>query len=169
MELNRPLILKSEKVWDIIQAQKWEKEFYRETYLNHRFIATQERKETIERDFNNQELEEERLVTPSLIGKLDIKKAIGYNAVNSHARDCRIKFYPEPHIYTIDDIPAYAASSVISKFFPEFDAYGKACSSKSIILFMENPLKRLCKYGSNEVMKLQILAHFCMSKSKNSI
>ena len=162
MELNRPLILKSEKVWDIIQAQKWEKEFYRETYLNHRFIATQERKETIERDFNNQELEEERLVTPSLIGKLDIKKAIGYNAVNSHARDCRIKFYPEPHIYTIDDIPAYAASSVISKFFPEFDAYGKACSlSPNNPLYGESPQKivQIWKQRGDEAANLGTFLH----------
>lgn len=138
--------LKPEKVWDIVQAQKWEKGLYRETYLNHRFQATLDIKETVERDLNSQELNEERLVKPSIIGEMDKKETIGFNKINAHPRDNRIEFYPEPHIYTIDNVPASSASTIISKFFPEFDAYGKACG-----LSTSNPL-----YGNSPEKIVQI-------------
>lgn len=125
----------NEKLWDIVQAQKWEKDKYRESYLNHEFKTVEERIETIERDFNEQEQKEEKLVNPTLIGVVDEKPSIGFNLINSHPRDKRIEFYPEPHIYTIDKTPAPSASTVISKFFPEFDSYGKASS-----LSPSNPL-----------------------------
>lgn len=125
----------NEKLWDIVQAQKWEKDKYRESYLNHEFKTIEERIETIERDFNEQEQKEEKLVNPTLIGVVDEKPSIGFNLINSHPRDKRIEFYPEPHIYTIDKTPAPSASTIISKFFPEFDSYGKASS-----LSPSNPL-----------------------------
>jgi very-short-patch-repair endonuclease len=115
-----------EKLWDIVQAQKWEKAKYREQYLNHTFQSIEEQTETIERDFDEQELEEEKLVKPTLIGEVDNKKSIAFNRENAHSRDSRIKFYPEPHIYTIDNTPAPSASTIISKFFPEFDSYSAA-------------------------------------------
>lgn len=111
-----------EKLWDIVQAQKWEKAKYREQYLNHTFQSIEEQTETIERDFDEQELKEEKLVKPTLIGEVDNKKSIAFNRENAHSRDSRIKFYPEPHIYTIDNTPAPSASTIISKFFPEFDS-----------------------------------------------
>ncbi|MCH8535322.1 MAG: hypothetical protein LAT51_09665 [Flavobacteriaceae bacterium] len=111
----------NEKLWDIVQAQKWEKDKYREKYLGHEFKAIADRIETIERDFNEQEINEESLVQPTLIGIADEKPSIGFNLINSHQRDKRIEFYPEPHIYTIDKTPAPSASTVIAKFFPEFD------------------------------------------------
>jgi very-short-patch-repair endonuclease len=119
--LNKPL-LQVEKLWDIVQAQKWEKAKYREQYLNHTFQSIEEQTETIERDFDEQESKEEQLVKPTLIGKVDDKKSIAFNLKNKHSRDNRIKFYPEPHIYTIDNTPAPSASTIISKFFPEFDS-----------------------------------------------
>lgn len=83
---------------------------------------TEEQIETIERNFDEQELEEEKLVTPTSIGEVDNKKSTAFNLQNVHSRDSRIKFYPEPHIYTIDNTPAPSASTVIAKFFPEFDS-----------------------------------------------
>jgi hypothetical protein len=112
----------NEKLWDIVQAQKWEKDRYREKYLNHEFKSVEDRIETIERDFNEQEINEESLVQPTLIGIADKRPSIGFNLINSHSRDKRIEFYPEPHIYTIDKTPAPSASTIISKFFPEFDS-----------------------------------------------
>jgi len=132
--VNQPS-LKAEKLWDIVQAQKWERAKYREQYLNHSFQTTEEQTETIERDFDEQELEEEKLVIPTLIGEVDSKKSLAYNLKNKHPRDSRIKFYPEPHIYTIDNTPAPSASTIIAKFFPEFDSYGKASN-----LSQNNPL-----------------------------
>ncbi|HEY4784611.1 MAG TPA: hypothetical protein VIH57_01120 [Bacteroidales bacterium] len=134
-ELNAPLNLKYEKQWDIVQAQKWEKEKYREQYLNHQFVETPEKKETDKRDFSEQEIHEEMLVKPSSIGIADNTKTIGFNKINAHHRDKRIVFYPESHVYTIDSIPVPSASTVISKFFPEFDSYGKAST-----LSPSNPL-----------------------------
>ncbi|WP_304237297.1 hypothetical protein [Jiulongibacter sediminis] len=119
--VNQP-VLQVEKLWDIIQAQKWEKVKYREQYLNHIFQSIEEQSETIERDFDEQELKEEKLVIPTFIGKVDNKKSIAFNRENSHSRDSRVKFYPEPHIYTIDNTPAPSASTIVAKFFPEFDS-----------------------------------------------
>lgn len=114
--------LQTEKLWDIVQAQKWEKVKYREQYLNHTFKSVEEQIETIERDFDEQELKEEKLVQSTLIGEVDNKQSIAFNLKNAHLRDSRIKFYPEPHIYTIDNTPAPSASTIIAKFFPEFDS-----------------------------------------------
>lgn len=119
--VNQPALL-VEKLWDIVQAQKWEKAKYREQYLNRTFQSIEEQTETIERDFDEQELKEEKLVKPTLIGEVDNKKSIAFNRENAHSRDSRIKFYPEPHIYTIDNTPAPSASTIIAKFFPEFDS-----------------------------------------------
>jgi len=114
--------LQVEKLWDIVQAQKWEKAKYREQYLNHTFQTIEEQTETIERDFDEQEIKEEQLVKPTLIGDVDDKKSIAFNLKNKHPRDSRIKFYPKPHTYTIDNTPAPSASTIIAKFFPEFDS-----------------------------------------------
>lgn len=110
-----------EPFWDLVQAQKWEKEKYREKYLNHTFQEIIEKPETIVRDLDDQEIAEEKLVTPSVIGEVDGRNITSFNKVNSHPRDKRIEFYPEPHIYTIDGISAPSASTIVSKFFPEFD------------------------------------------------
>ncbi len=134
-DLNSAINLKTEKLWDIVQAQKWEKAKYREQYLNHEFGIIPEIIETVERDFSEQEILEEKLVTPSIIGIEEKSKSIGYNKVNAHPRDKRISFYPDSHIYTIDGIPVPSASTIISKFFPEFDSYGKAST-----LSPSNPL-----------------------------
>ena len=123
--LNQPSLV-VEKLWDIVQAQKWEKAKYREQYLGHIFQSVEEQTETIERDFDEQELKEEQLVKPTLIGEVDDKQSISFNLKNKHLRDSRIKFYPEPHIYTIDNIPSPSASTIISKFFPEFDSFSAA-------------------------------------------
>ncbi|MDD2306063.1 MAG: hypothetical protein PHP53_15285 [Prolixibacteraceae bacterium] len=112
----------SEKMWDIVQAQKWEKQRYRENYLNHVFGEVEEKAEVIERDFNQQEIDEESQVAPSINSIPEGGKQIGFNKINAHQRDKRIVFYPDIHLYTVDNAPMPSASSVISRFFPEFDA-----------------------------------------------
>lgn len=134
-KLSNTQAVDNEIPWDIVQAQKWEKAKYREEYLNHEFQSIEERQETIERDFNEQEQNEEKLVKPTSIGVVDKTTSIGFNRINTHPRDKRIEFYPEPHIYTIDKTPAPSVSTIISKFFPEFDSFGKASS-----LSPSNPL-----------------------------
>jgi hypothetical protein len=45
-QLANQSALKVEKLWDIVQAQKWEKAKHREQYLNHIFQTIEEQKET---------------------------------------------------------------------------------------------------------------------------
>ncbi len=115
--------IEKEKVWDVVQAQKWEKSKYREQYLNHEFKTLEEEQETLRRDFDEQEIEEEKLVVSTSFGKEDGGKNIGFNNLNKHIKDSRIKFYSEKHIYTIDGVPAPSASTIIGRFFPEFDTH----------------------------------------------
>lgn len=119
-------MVEKEITWDVLQAQKWERIRFRENYLMHEFEYIEALSETAERSLNNQEQDEEELVQPTFIGIIDDRPLTGFNSVNIHPRDKRICFYPEPHIYEIDNIPFPSASTVISKFFPEFDAYDKA-------------------------------------------
>tara|TARA_B100000767_G_scaffold248031_1_gene248635 strand:- start:3454 stop:5376 length:1923 start_codon:yes stop_codon:yes gene_type:complete len=127
--------IQNETLWNIVQAQKWEKEKYREKYLNHEFAVTKEQPETIKRDFDKREEEEEELVKPTSLGSADTGKNIGFNKTNTNKRDRRIKFYSEEHVYTIDGVPVPSASTIISRFFSEFDAVGKASNLSS-----RNPL-----------------------------
>lgn len=120
-DLNTPLNLKTEKVWDTLQAESWEKSNYREQYLEHEFKETPEIPEKPDRGLNRQEQKEEGYVNPTKIGISDNGKAIGYNGENTHTRDRRIRFYPEPHVYVVDGVPFPSASTVISRFFPDFN------------------------------------------------
>lgn len=118
--ISQPL-LQAESLWDIVQAQKWEKAKYREKYLNHIFLPVEERIETSDIAFDEQESKEEQLVKTTFAGKVENKKLIGHNDKNVHPRDSRITFFPDSHVYHIDNIPAPSASTIIDKFFPEFD------------------------------------------------
>lgn len=120
-ELKSYAQLDKEKVWNLVKAQKWEKEKYRESYLNHGFQILEEKQETLHRDFDEQEIEEEKYVVPTSFGEEDNGKIVSFNKLNKHSRDNRVKFYSEKHVYTIDGVPAPSASTIISRFFPEFD------------------------------------------------
>lgn len=127
-----------EQPWDIVQAQAWEIDHYREKYLNHDFEEIHDKPETVDRGFNEQEIAEEKLVKSSLLEQPEQDEKISFNAKNFHPRDSRIKFYPEPHIYKVDGIPFTAASNLIAKYFPKFDSYGKAKNlSKTHALYGE--------------------------------
>ncbi len=138
--------IEKENIWDIVQAQKWEKAKYREQYLNHEFKTIEQKQETTKRDFDGQEIEEENLVKPTSFGQIDMPKKIGFNKKNSHQKDKRIKFYSEKHIYSIDGVPAFSASTIISRFFPEFDAWGKARALR--------PSNPLFGYEVNEIVQI---------------
>lgn len=156
-ELNTKPNLKAEQLWSILQAQKWEKEKYREEYLGHVFSELTEKQETVERDFNKQEAEEEKQVVSSINGKIDNGRIIGYNKDNIHHRDSRIVFYPDNHIYTVDGKPVPSASTVISRFFPEFDAVywarikapKKGLTSHELVKEWEEKGKEAAKLGTN--------------------
>ena len=150
-DLNLPINLETEKLWDILQAQKWEKERRREQYLNHEFGVIPEAIEQTERDFSEQEIIEEGHVNSSFIGIEYKDNSIGYNRVNINSRDKRISFYPDPHIYTIDGIPVPSASTVTSKFFPEFDPDEAIEKMKNGVGW--NPAHRYWGWTDDEIKK----------------
>lgn len=113
----------TEKQWDLVQAQKWEQEKWREEYLQHTFGSVPDVPEPKDTGLNEQEKEEETNVKSRSFGKHEAAEKIGFNERNEHARDKRIRFYPEPHIYEIDGVTAQSVSTIVSRFFPEFDVF----------------------------------------------
>lgn len=144
--LKNTLKIKDEKFWDILQAQKWEKVKYREKYLNHIFQFISEKSEKFISDLTNHEQTEESLVKSTYIGNVDRSLATGFNLKNKHLRDEIIKFYPESHNYTISNVQAISVSTIISKFFPEFDSY--VAASKL------NPSHKLYNFTIDEILDI---------------
>ena len=56
---------------------------------------------------------------------------MNFNLVHIHERDSRVRFYPENHTYTFDDIPAESVSTIIASWFPTFDAERNAIRKSS--------------------------------------
>jgi hypothetical protein len=117
---ENPLKLMSN--WDMVQAQKWEKQRYRESYLNHEFGLVASEPETAKRDLSEQEAEEESLVEATVNEPEAEVGTESFNGRNGHPRDSRLKFYPVEHLYTLDGVPIAAVSNVVARFFPEYDA-----------------------------------------------
>lgn len=114
--------IKDDPLWDLVQAQKWEKSSYRETYIERELPALTKPNNELDRSLNAQEIYEEKAVVASFSGYMEFIK----DHRNRHIRDQRIQFNAEQHKYFIDGIPVPSASSLIRKFFPEFDAFGAA-------------------------------------------
>ena len=115
-----PTVLE-EPFWTKVQAEKWAKDNYREKYLNTTFAETAKIIVDTANLFQNEtEKEAEERVAPTTLEVEGPKGKI--NELNKHHRDSRIKFFPIPHIYLIDDNPrTISASTVVKKFFPDFD------------------------------------------------
>lgn len=114
--------LKNQPLWNLVQAQKWEKASYRESYINRDLPAVQENNRNEDRLLNANELKEEKSVVKSFFGKMELIK----DHRNRHVRDERVQFNSEQHKYFIDGIPSPSVSTVIGRFFPEFDSFGAA-------------------------------------------
>ena len=114
--------IKDDPLWDLVQAQKWEKSSYRETYIERELPALTKPNNELDRSLNAQEIYEEKAVVAGFSGYMEFIK----DHRNRHIRDQRIQFNAEQHKYFIDGIPVPSASSLIRKFFPEFDAFGAA-------------------------------------------
>jgi len=115
-----PTVLE-EPFWTKVQAEKWAKDNYREKYLNTTFAEIAKVIVDTANLFQNEtEKEAEERVAPTTLEAERPKGKI--NELNKHHRDSRIKFFPLPHIYLIDDNPrTISASTVVKKFFPDFD------------------------------------------------
>lgn len=113
-------------LWDTLQAQKWEKDKYREQYLKHEFKKEVTPPIFVKQEFTKQDIEEESKVENTWIGEIEKTNEVKFNVNNKHNRDKRIEFYTEPHVYTIDKVPAVSVSTIIDKFFPVFDTKKQA-------------------------------------------
>jgi len=87
LDLNVALDLKQEAFWDLLQAQKWEKELHREKYLGHKFGEIPETEHEVDGELNLQERHEERQVQATKIGNPDKRVRIGCNETNQANRD----------------------------------------------------------------------------------
>jgi CRISPR/Cas system-associated exonuclease Cas4 (RecB family) len=121
-DLSQHPYLERVTAWSVIQAQKWAKANYRESYLNHEFGLVASEPETAKRDLSEQEAEEESLVEATVNEPEAEVGTESFNGRNGHPRDSRLKFYPVEHLYTLDGVPIAAVSNVVARFFPEYDA-----------------------------------------------
>lgn len=106
-----------ESEWDLLQAQKWEKERYREKYLDHEFQKLENKVSITDISLNEQEKAEEEKV----IGKIATSSFGIKSSSNKQLRDRRVSFDKESHSYKIDNVPAQSVTTIINKFFEEFD------------------------------------------------
>jgi hypothetical protein len=115
-------VLQPVAYWDTVQAQKWAKQKYREGYLG---IPDFGRRETqaqwSQAEASDLEKEVEQQVAKTA-GQLP-RPADGQLAgKNPHPRDKHLSFDPDKHQYLIDGQPATAVSTLVDRFFPEFDS-----------------------------------------------
>lgn len=122
-ELQNAKAVLEEPFWTKVKAEKWAKEKYREQYLgiDSFFQNVKVVVDTANLFQNDTEKAAEERVTPT---SLEIEKPKGkINELNKHHRDSRIKFFPEPHIYLIDNNPrTISASTLVHRFFDDFDS-----------------------------------------------
>ncbi|AYA37833.1 hypothetical protein D3Y59_12735 [Hymenobacter oligotrophus] len=119
------LALQPVTCWDNVQAQKWAKQRYRESYLG---IADFGRRD-VATDWQPAAALDVELAIEELVDKTPLKAAAEprnrrqLEAVNGHPRDARLQFDPEAHQYFINGQPATAVSTLVDRFFPEFDKH----------------------------------------------
>lgn len=119
--LNIPTVLE-EPFWTKVQSEKWAKEKYRENYLGiENFIPPIKVVIDAGNLFQNDSEKAAEEKVNSNTGKEEKPKG-KLNELNRHHRDDRIKFFPVPHIYLIDDNPrTISASTLVKRFFEDFD------------------------------------------------
>lgn len=114
--------LLSEKQWTILEAQKFEKVKYRETYLgidSFNLSPLDDTNQTLVLTDDEEKIE--RLVVPTFRIIKENAETFEINLRNFHSRDMRIKFLEEGHIYLIDGVPARSVTELIDTCFPVYD------------------------------------------------
>ena len=121
-ELQNLPIVQEEPFWTKVKAEKWAKENYRESYLNVTFNEIPKVVTDTGNLFQNEsEKDAESKVIPTILEEDKLRGKL--NELNRHHRDGRIKFFPKPHIYLIDENPrTISASTLVKRFFQDFDA-----------------------------------------------
>ena len=114
--------LKDQDFWGLVEAQKWEKASFRESYMKRELPVLQLPNKDIDKSLSPLEIQEENAVLHGFDGEMEFIQ----DHRNRHVRDERIQFNSEQHKYFIDGIPVPSVSTLIRKFFPEFDSIGAA-------------------------------------------
>ena len=113
--------------WDTVQARKWEKARYRESYLG---IDGFGRYAESEVSSGAQPLPVEAEIEKLVEQVAALPKPPGTGPLSQKNPDVRhqaLRFDAEAHQYYINGQPATAVSTIVSRFFPEFDtAYWSA-------------------------------------------
>ena len=124
--LNEIKIVASESFWTKVQAERWEKDNYREIYLKHTFPKLPSSPDLIVANNINRNQDEEDIALQNPISFNHEKEDMfgrWWNKLNRHQRDSRIEFFPKPHLYRIDGTTNYvSATTLINRFFKDFDA-----------------------------------------------
>ncbi len=122
-DLQNLPIVQEEAFWTKAKAEKWARDNYRENYLGNGSFTTSNQVDVDAENLKQNSTEksvEEKVVNSDY----EFVTAKGkFNEINIHYRDSRIKFFPEPHVYLIDDNPrTISASTLVHRFFDDFDS-----------------------------------------------
>ena len=121
-DLQNTLDISSVPFWNKLQADKWAKEKYRETYLG---ITSFGQREGGNFDTSTLKANEDDINSEANVVQAELEfeeETLSINKINAHIRDKRLKFNKEEHIYLIDNNPnTISGTTFIHKFFNEFD------------------------------------------------
>lgn len=109
-------------LWQKLEAEKWAKEKYRETYLGI-YSFGQREGGNFDTSKLTENVDDKNSETKVIQTEIPFEKdTLSINIVNSHVRDKRLKFFKDEHIYLIDNNPnTISGTTFIHKFFPDFD------------------------------------------------
>lgn len=112
-----------ENQWDLLMAQKWEREKWRESYLEiNQFGIQEDLNEVFEYTLSNEEKALENEITSLDTKSITTNNRKNYNKKNSHIRDNLIEFQEMGHKYFINGISFPSATEIVARFFKAFDA-----------------------------------------------
>ena len=115
-----------EEQWNLLQAQKWESDNYREDYLNHKFGYIETENEFLDIELSEQEKAEEELVEETYVFNNYESNTEHPFTNNFNDIDSKIKFDDENHKYFIEGIEAISVQDLVEKFFHAFDRENSA-------------------------------------------
>ncbi|WP_308587661.1 DUF805 domain-containing protein [uncultured Parabacteroides sp.] len=123
LSLKNEVDVQEEDQWTNLEAQKMEKDKFREAYLGidhflEQKIIDSEYPFELSKKEKNEEL---YVIIDSFNDSLPDYSPFPINKNNKHKNDDIIKFYPEEHLYLVNNIEFIPVSTAVSRFFHEFD------------------------------------------------
>lgn len=116
------VVVPEEKAWSLVEAQKMERERYRESYLGIESFGRVEVNLPPQEDEITLTPEEQRALTELKHDQVDPLNFPWGNKKNKSERDDAISFDALSHTYSLRGMPLVSVSSLIAGFFPEFDS-----------------------------------------------